>query len=113
MDITFTVDGNVSEQEIAPLMFIPFLENAFKHGLANHITDGFCHIHLKVDSENVHFFIENSKPDMLPQIDHRKSGGIGLNNISQRLNLLYPESHTLEINDSPRVYSVNLTIKLY
>ncbi len=112
MDIEFEVEGAVGLQEIAPLMFIPFLENAFKHGLSNHITDGFCHIKLRAEKDEVHFSIENSKPDMMPQTGDRRSGGIGLNNIRQRLNLLYPNAHSLEIHDSPNTYAVDLTIKL-
>jgi two-component system, LytTR family, sensor kinase len=112
MDITFVVDGEVSDQQIAPLMFIPFLENAFKHGLSNHISDGFCHIRLKIEAETVVFFIENSKPDRIPKSNHPQVGGIGLSNIKQRLALLYPNNHELLITDAPDIYQVNLTLSL-
>lgn len=112
VDIQFEVEGQVGEQKIAPLMFIPFLENSFKHGLNNLITKGFVLIRMQVESNTVYFFIENSKPDVLPPRDLRRSGGIGLVNVHRRLNLLYPENYALDIDDNPNSYVVNLKINL-
>lgn len=113
IDINFKVEGQVSDQEIAPLMFIPFLENSFKHGLSNHITKGFVNIKLSVKEQCVNFYIENSKPETPPVRDpNRRSGGIGLVNIHRRLNLLYPENYELKIEDMPHAYAVHLQIKL-
>ena len=113
VEINFYVKGDVSDQKIAPLMFIPFLENSFKHGLNNHISQGFVNIYLDINNNLVNLFIENSKPETLPLQDHkRKSGGIGLVNVRRRLNLLYPNQYTLEIGDNPKSYSVNLEIDL-
>ncbi len=113
VDIQFEVRGEISDQKIAPLMFIPFLENSFKHGLSNQLTQGFVNIRLQVDEQNVEFFIENSKPESPPRQDHRrKSGGIGLVNVHRRLNLLYPDQYDLKINDTPKTYSVNLKLAL-
>lgn len=112
MDIHFEVEGEVQDQKIAPLMFIPFLENSFKHGLSNHITTGFVNMKLRVENNQVHFNIENSKPDTPPRQDSRRSGGIGLVNIHRRLNLLYPNQYQLDIEDSPKSYAVNLHINL-
>ena len=113
VDIRFAVEGQVKDQKIAPLMFIPFLENSFKHGLSNHITSGFVNIKLEVhDEDDIEFFIENSKPDTPPRPDNRRSGGIGLANIRRRLKLLYPGQYELDIQDTPRVYSVRLKLKL-
>ncbi|MEN0006583.1 MAG: histidine kinase [Bacteroidota bacterium] len=112
--INFEVEGNVADQMIAPLMFIPFLENSFKHGLSNQITKGFVNIHLKAEFDEVSFFIENSKPDTMPIPIHgnKKSGGIGLVNVQRRLNLLYPDQYELKISDTPNTYTVNLKINL-
>ena len=113
VEINFNVKGDVSDQKIAPLMFIPFLENSFKHGLNNHIKQGFVNIDLDIKDNVVNLFIENSKPETLPLQDHkRKSGGIGLVNVKRRLNLLYPEQYKLEIGDNPKTYSVTLKIEL-
>ncbi len=110
--IDFEVQGQVGNQKIAPLMFIPFLENSFKHGLSNQISQGFVNIILTIKEKEVLFFIENSKSETIPIQDHRRSGGIGLVNIHRRLNLLYPEKYDLKINDNPNTYAVTLRLEL-
>ena len=113
IDINFEVEGYISDQKIAPLMFIPFLENSFKHGLSNNISKGFVNIRLTVADSDVHFFIENSKPDAPPKRDpSRPSGGIGLVNIHRRLKLLYADQYDLDIVDSPNSYAVNLMLNI-
>ena len=112
VDISFEVNGEVSDQQIAPLMFIPFLENSFKHGLNNQIASGFVKIIMTVKNSEIDFFIENSKPDSLPTQLHKRSGGIGLVNVRRRLNLLYPGNYTLDIRDNPNTYAINLNIQL-
>lgn len=112
VQINFEVQGNVSDQKIAPLMFIPFLENSFKHGLNASIEQGFVNIYLNVEDKEVDFFIENSKAPTLPQISHKRSGGIGLVNVKRRLSILYPERYELDISDNPNTYAVNLHINM-
>ncbi len=112
VQIDFTVKGNVTNQKIAPLMFIPFLENSFKHGLNNQISQGFVNIEMEVSEGSVDFYIENSKAEKLPAIEHRRSGGIGLVNVRRRLNLLYPNHYNLDIKDNPNTYAVNLKLDL-
>lgn len=112
VEIDFRVEGSIQHQKIAPLMFITFLENSFKHGLSHHLNQGFVHIRLKAEGRHLEFFIENSKPDQLPQPERRKVGGIGLVNVRRRLNLLYPEQHELKITESPNSYAVSLTLEL-
>lgn len=111
-DIRFVVEGHVSEQLVAPLIFVPFVENSFKHGL-NHATDGgFVRLKLAVQGEDLEFFIENSKVEHAPRPSHPRSGGIGLSNVRQRLEMLYPENHSLEITDEPNRYAVTLRLKM-
>ncbi|MEO0778933.1 MAG: histidine kinase [Bacteroidota bacterium] len=112
VDIDFLVKGQVGDQKIAPLMFIPFLENSFKHGLNNSIEQGFVHIELDVDRQGIHLSIENSKAETLPLQTHRRSGGIGLVNVRRRLNILYPNQYELKIADAPNTYKVDLRIDL-
>ena len=114
VEIQFEVDGNAGNRTIAPLMFTPFLENSFKHGLSNLITKGFVNIQLSVEENTVHFYIENSKPDKPPMHLHndKKSGGIGLVNVQKRLNLVYPDQYKLQIKDTPNTYAVGLSIDL-
>jgi len=111
--INFEVDGHVQDQKIAPLMFIPFLENSFKHGINNALSEGYVDIKLHVQEDNIKLNIENSKAPTLPAQNHgKKSGGIGLNNIKRRLNLMYPNNYYLDIKDNPDNYKVYLSINL-
>ena len=112
-DIRFTTEGNISDQMVAPLLFVPFLENSFKHGLNHHMHGGgFVRLHLAVHGNDLEFFIENSKAEGLPRQEHPRSGGIGLANVRQRLEILYPGSYNLLIQDEPHRYSVTLQLQL-
>jgi len=112
VDINFQVKGSIQNQQIAPLLFIPFLENSFKHGANNHISAGFVKILLEADTQHVRFFIENSKAEALPTQNHIRSGGIGLVNVRRRLDLLYPNKHELTIQDNPKTYAITLNLDL-
>jgi two-component system, LytTR family, sensor kinase len=112
LDIKFEVEGQVSDMKVAPLIFISFIENAFKHGAANHISPGFVQIHMYIDNNELNLYVENSKPEKQPAQEHRRSGGIGLVNVKRRLEILYPESYHLDIYDKPNTYGVNLWMKL-
>lgn len=112
IEINFQVQGEVAGKMIAPLLFTPFLENSFKHGLSNQIKEGYVNILLEVEDESLMFFIENSKPSSIPMQANVRSGGIGLVNLRRRLDILYPEKHKLEIHNSPNTYAVSLEINL-
>ncbi len=111
--INFDIQGTAKQQKIAPLMFIPFLENSFKHGIDNHIKSGYVNAQLILDDASVSLDIKNSKPQAVkPQINKNKSGGIGLENVKRRLKILYPDKHILKINDASDTYHVELEINL-
>lgn len=95
---------------IAPLLFIPFIENAFKHSQVEDLENGWINIILFGDTEQVYFEVKNS----LPKIDFSKDkvGGIGLQNVNRQLELVYPKRHTLNINKTETEFSVELTILL-
>lgn len=112
LDIRFDIKGRVGAQKIAPLMFIPFLENSFKHGLSHHLNKGFVYMELTAGDDSIDFFIENSKPDAPPPQNHRRSGGIGLVNVRRRLDLLYPGKYSLKIEDTPKSYAVRLHLNV-
>ncbi|MBC6993851.1 histidine kinase [Neolewinella lacunae] len=114
IDIQLEVSGAVTDQMVAPLMFIPFLENSFKHGVNAAINDGFVKASLHAEDRSVRFIIENSKGSIMPSQVHgnRPSGGIGLVNVRRRLDLLYPNAYELEIKESPATYAVHLSLKL-
>src|SRR6185503_3276925 len=83
--IDFKVEGKVLNQQIAPLLLIAFIENAFKHGVANNPLTP-IRLLIDVDESHLHFYMQNKK-----HMNNRDAvGGIGLNNVQRRLNLLYP-----------------------
>ncbi|WP_299217131.1 histidine kinase [uncultured Aquimarina sp.] len=102
---------NVSDNNlmIAPMLFIPFIENAFKHSNIEKPNSSFIHIKINVTTQNIVFEIENSIPKEKIQKDN--VGGIGLENVKKRLSILYPETHQLEIDESEEKFKVMLNIK--
>ena len=106
LDVNF-VDGNCSENiEIAPMLFLPFIENSFKHGK---IKDGKLTIDIafKCENNNIHFSIKNShaKPASI-------KSGIGLENIKKRLELLYKNQYDLNIIENDEFFEVQLKLSL-
>ena len=99
VDISFTHSQSI-EGEIAPLLFIVPLENAFKHGVERLTNGAYVHMDLQVDDGRVHMQIENN----FKAFDGMKTAGIGLDNLEQRLKLLYPSKHRLMISQSKNVY---------
>ncbi len=112
IDIQFEQTGEISDQKIAPLLLIPFIENSFKHGLNSHIDHGWVNIRMQVDGNHLLFSIENSKGPSQPRQVHRKSGGIGLVNVRRRLNLIYDDQYQLKISNEPNTYRVILDLNL-
>jgi len=111
--LEFTVEGDPGNLKIAPLMFIPFIENSFKHGMNHQLDEGFVKIKMLIDEETIEMNLSNNKSSSLPdQIKTKKSGGIGLINIQRRLNLIYPDKHELKIQEENNRYLVDLKIKL-
>jgi two-component system, LytTR family, sensor kinase len=112
MDIKFDVEGVMNDMNVAPLIFIAFIENAFKHGASNAIEPGFVQIHILIENNEVNMYVENSKAEKQPMMEHKRSGGIGLVNVKRRLDILYPKLYQLDIYDNPNTYGVNLWMKL-
>jgi LytS/YehU family sensor histidine kinase len=112
-EISFNVKGEARDKVIAPLVFIPFLENSFKHGVNNQIKSGFVNINMDLTDNDVMMSIENSKITSLNDKNLiKKSGGIGLKNVKRRLKLIYPNSHNIDIIDKANSFKVLLDIKL-
>ena len=105
--VRFNVRGSL-EHYIEPLLLISFIENAFKYG-----TDylGKTSITIQISIENQKLLL-NSSNYVSKNEKNRTSSGIGLQNIKSRLNLLYPNSHSLKIEESDKLYSVELVLNL-
>jgi len=101
------VDG---AQEIEPMLLIPFVENAFKHGTGM-IENPEINISLKEKDSILQFTVSNKFSSTINDVKD-KSSGIGLNNVKRRLNLLYGKNHSLYINDADGCFSVSLQINL-
>jgi len=110
--VNLTIEGNIEEQKIAPLVLIPFIENSFKHGLNSALTQGFVDLNFKIDEDDFSMTLENSKTPSMPKTSLARSGGIGLINVSRRMAILYPDRHHLNITDSPKKYKVEIKINL-
>ena len=107
VDVQVDLPAEVPDYQLPPLMLITFIENAFKHGIS-YQHDSFVHIKADISDATLHFECRNSKTDT----PNQDKGGVGLANVKQRLNLLYGENYTLNIQDEPNTYNVELQIPL-
>ncbi|OKS89437.1 hypothetical protein RG47T_4921 [Mucilaginibacter polytrichastri] len=105
--IDYSVIGEVDHQRIVPLILISFVENAFKHGVANDPEHPIV-LALTVTDSKLNFYVHNKKH----QHNRDAAGGIGLNNVQRRLNLLYPGKYTLTIQNEVDTYSSELSLVL-
>ena len=105
--VDFKITGEVGVQKIVPLLLIAFIENAFKHGIANDPSVP-IRLLINLDGTNLHFYIENKKHMNNRDIE----SGVGLNNVQRRLDLLYPGKYKLDIQDKPDIYTCELSLVL-
>jgi LytS/YehU family sensor histidine kinase len=105
--ITVDTPASMPNKEVPPLMFITFVENAFKHGVFYRL-ESFIEVKIESREDHLVFSCRNSK---IPKEDD-KHGGVGLTNVKQRLDLIYGDRYTLDINDEQNTYTVKLTIPL-
>jgi len=104
LDVNFTIKGKLDDKLVAPLMLLPLVENAFKHGTSEQVGESWININLEVIGNRLKFKISNSKPDAINGDDDKHRGNIGLQNIKTRLELIYPASHQLRIMDEDEVF---------
>lgn len=109
--IAFAVQGNIGHVEIEPLLFLPLIENTFKHALHKDISDKWVKLVLAIYDDELVF--QTSNPRSVTDIGYDKSrSGIGLMNARKRLDLLYPRRHELVIHEEEHIFTVSLSIKL-
>jgi two-component system, LytTR family, sensor histidine kinase AlgZ len=109
--IKFDIHGTTEGVLIAPLIFITFLENAFKHGVTNQDAEAWVNISIHIRDKECIYKVENSKLTGSKPEATEKSG-IGLQNVKRRLELSYPDRHKLTMEDKAECYSVELKITL-
>jgi LytS/YehU family sensor histidine kinase len=108
--LDFTITGPVEKINIAPLMLITFLENAFKHGVSDQEPDCWIDVKLSVDSRQLTYRVSNKKIRNVKQ--NKLKSGFGLDNVKKRLELSYPDKYALVVDDREDTYSINLTLQL-
>lgn len=104
--IHFEIEGYVGPQQVASLLFVAFVENAFKHGVLNDPANPVS-IRMQALNDRIDFTVRNKNND-----SHKdKTPGIGLANVKRRLELLYPGKHNLQITEGTE-YTIHLTLQL-
>jgi len=107
--INFNSTSSRKDFDIAPMLFIPFIENAFKYSKVEEVDKAFVNIDLSSDKNSLLFIIEN----FIPETGKILSGnGMGIKNVRQRLDLLYPGKYKLDINEDNDKFTVQLKIDL-
>ena len=108
--LDFMVNGPIEQLEIAPLVMLTFLENAFKHGVSDQEENCWIKVNLITTDQAIDYEVSNKKIKTLSS--RNLKSGFGLENVKKRLELSYPNQYTLNIQDDDSVYKVHLTLKL-
>lgn len=105
--LSYFVSGNYDDKKIAPLVLISFIENAFKYGV-NAEENSEIKIHIDITKSYVHLRVFNKKVNI--QQVNTSNSGLGIDNTSNRLQLLYPGRHKLVIKETKEDFSVLLSL---
>ncbi len=108
-NITFEHDMIPTDIMIAPMLFIPFIENGFKYSKIEDSADAYVNIRMYLDSGHLNFRIRNSYPESARK---PHGGGMGIENVRQRLDIIYGDSYKLDIRKENSEFSVKLGISL-
>ncbi|GAA4418261.1 histidine kinase [Nibrella viscosa] len=110
LDLSMSFHGDLQGKQIAPLLLVPFLENAFKHGTSEQLDQAWISLDLAVEGDSLRFKLINSRD---PETRHpERQGGIGLQNVRKRLDLLYPQRYELQLMPEEDLFLVSLTLGL-
>ena len=107
--INYFADINAGDKQIAPLVLIPFIENAFKYGV-NAEDNSLIQVQIALNENELTLEVHNNK--VIVKKEETEQTGLGIKNTKKRLDLLYPGEHKLELRDSEKEFSVLLTLKL-
>ena len=110
-EIRLDISGDFSNVYIAPLLLIIFIENSFKHLSAAKSQQAFVHISFKVSSNRLYLHVKNSVDPDYVSVRKMSESGLGLNNVKQRLDLIYPQQYILTTTQGG-YFEVNLEIDL-
>ncbi len=107
LEVSLNFEGGIKEKRMAPLLLLPFLENAFKHGTAEQLDKPWLSMDISVKENEMKCKIINSKNHHLTN-----QNGIGIKNVQKRLNLLYPGKHELKMNNEKDFFVVSISLHL-
>ena len=110
LELDIDLPGDAGDLYIAPLLLLPFLENCFKHGASHFLDQPWISLHISIEEGWMKMKLLNAKLPDAAQLS--ATGGIGIANVRKRLELLYPDKHTLLINNEEEVFIVNLKMQL-
>ena len=105
-----TLNAQNAALTIPPLLFVTFVENAFKHGVT-YQHESFIHVSISINDDTLSFLCRNSKREESEE-EKKKPGGVGLRNIRERLDIIYGSSYKLNVSDGDKEYLVELEIPL-
>lgn len=108
--INYTITGDLADQKVPPLLFINFIENAFKYGLSNEVNTT-IEIQIQIQKNKLTLIVKNNK--ISDRFNEQISSNIGMPNIKKRLQLLYGSNYNLKINDFESTYELALKINLH
>jgi LytS/YehU family sensor histidine kinase len=109
--ISYERKGSPGGLKIAPLLFLPLVENSFKHGIKGDPSGGYVKIKLKIRDPGLELSLENNK-GKVDEIEDLENSGIGLANVKRRLELIYPGKNRLDIKDTETDFIVKLILEL-
>lgn len=113
LQVAFSIRGDISNKFIPPLLMLPFVENAFKHGVSREIELSFISIDFHVKDHRLVLQVENSKGETAP-LNEEISKGIGLKNVRRRLELIYgSKQYDLQVFDEEETFMIVLKIPLF
>ena len=110
LDVHILVPDKHNDLYIAPLLLLPFVENCFKHGTSNVLQDPWINLTIELNDTILVMKLMNGKAELKDNIQGKS--GIGINNVRQRLDLLYKDKHELQIREEEEVFVVDLKVQL-
>jgi LytS/YehU family sensor histidine kinase len=108
LEISVNIEGDIKDKYIAPLLLLPFLENAFKHGTSEQLEKPWLSMDIVVKQNDLRCKIVNSKNEFVAVSEN----GIGIQNVKKRLAFLYPDRHELKLSDEGDFFVVSLLLHL-
>lgn len=112
LEVSLTLSGNYQDKEIAPCLLLPLVENSFKHGASTQTGKSWITLNMEVREDQFYFKLINSKDPSEDPASEVRAGGIGLENVRKRLELIYPGKHQLDLTSDDDYFMVSLRIQL-